>query len=142
MYTRLVPDDVRRVGERIRRERVKAGLSLAQLANAAGVSKAYLLKVESGDTNPSLGVLGQIADALDVTVADLVGGPVVRFDADEAEVPSSLRAFADEADLTSAEVRTLASIRWRKGDEPRTSDRWRYIYDSLRLSRSMDPDDG
>lgn len=132
---------MQRVGDRIRREREKAQLSLAQLADAAGLSKAYLLKVESGGTNPSLGVLGQIAGALDVTVADLVGGPAVRFDVDDADVPASLRAFADEADLTSAEVRTLASIRWRRGDEPRASERWRYIYDSLRLSRSMDPHD-
>lgn len=129
---------MRRVGGRLRRERQKARLSLAQLANAAGVSKAYLLKVESGATNPSLGVLGQLADALQITVADLVGGGAVRFDPTEVEVPASLRAFADEAHLTSAEVHTLASIRWRRGDEPRTPERWRYIYHSLQLSRSMD----
>jgi transcriptional regulator with XRE-family HTH domain len=132
---------VRRVAEQIRREREKAGKSLARLADEAGLSKAYLVKVENGATNPSLGVLGQIADALEVTIADLVGGPIVRFDADEVEVPPSLRAFADEARLTSSEVRTLASIRWRRGEEPRTPERWRYIFDSLRLSRSMDADD-
>jgi transcriptional regulator with XRE-family HTH domain len=134
-----VPDEMRRVGERVRREREKARLSLSQLAGAAGLSKAYLLKVENGTTNPSLRVLGQIADALDITVADLVGGPAVTFDVEEIQVPSSLRAFADEADLSSAELRTLASIRWRKGDEPKTPERWRYIYDSLRISRSIDP---
>lgn len=136
-----MPDEMRRVGDRIRREREKARLSLAQLADAAGLSKAYVLKVETGGTNPSLGVLGQIAGALDITVADLVGGPTVWFDVADAEIPASLHAFADEADLTSAEVRMLASIRWRQGEEPRTAERWRYIYDSLRLSRSMDPDD-
>lgn len=138
-YTPSVPDEMHRVGERVRREREKARLSLSQLAGAAGLSKAYLLKVENGTTNPSLRVLGQIADALDITVADLVGGPAVTFDVEEIQVPSSLRAFADEADLSSAELRTLASIRWRKGDEPKTPERWRYIYDSLRISRSIDP---
>ncbi len=132
---------MRRVGELVRREREKAGLSLAQLAEGAGLSKAYILKVENGSTNPSLGVLSQIADALDLTIADLVGGPTVRFDVDDADVPSSLRAFADEAKLTSTEVRTLASIRWRRGEEPRTPERWRYIFHSLQLSRSMDADD-
>lgn len=132
---------MRRVGDRIRRERDKAGLSLAQLAETTGLSKAYLVKVENGRTNPSLGVLAQIADGLDVTIADLVGGPTVRFDLDDAEIPSSLRAFADEAQLTATEMRTLASIRWRRGDEPRTPERWRYIFDSLRLSRSMDTED-
>lgn len=132
---------MRRVGERVRREREKTGLSLAQLADAAGLSKAYLLKVENGGTNPSLGVLGQIADALDITIADLVGGPTVRFDVDDTDVPPSLRAFADEAKLTSTEIRTLASIRWRRGEEPRTPERWRYIFHSLQLSRSMDAED-
>jgi len=91
--------------------------------------------------NASLGVLHQVANALDLTVADLVGGATVRFDLDEAEIPASLRAFADDANLTSAEIRTLASIRWRRGDEPRTPERWRFIFDSLRLSSTIDGDD-
>lgn len=132
--------EMRSVGVRVRREREKAGLSLAQLASAAGLSKAYLVKVENGATNPSLGVLGQIADALDITVADLVGGPRVQAEPGELEPSPSLLAFADEAGLTPTSLNTLASIRWRAGDEPRTPERWRYIYDSLRLSRSIDED--
>jgi transcriptional regulator with XRE-family HTH domain len=137
----VAQEEVRQVGERVRAEREKARLSIAQLAQAAGLSKAYLVRLENAGTNPSLGVLGQIANALDITVADLVRGPAVRFEVEEAEIPPSLRLFADEASLSSAEVRTLASIRWRKGEQPRTAERWRYIYDSLRLSRSMEPHD-
>ena len=55
-------------------------------------------------------------------------------------MPPLLRAFADEAGLSTPEVRTLASIRFRKGDEPRSTERWAYIYNSLRLSRGLDPD--
>ena len=33
----------------------------------------------------------------------------------------------------------LASIRWRKGDEPRSEERWRYVHDSLRVSKALDP---
>jgi transcriptional regulator with XRE-family HTH domain len=128
------------VGARVRRERGKARLSLARLASAAGLSKAYLVKIENGATNPSLGVLGQIADALDITVADLVGGPRVQAEPGEFEPSPSLLAFADEVGLTPTALNTLASIRWRTGDEPRTPERWRYIYDSLRLSRSIDED--
>jgi transcriptional regulator with XRE-family HTH domain len=130
---------MRSVGARVRREREKAHLSLAQLAAAAGLTKAYVLKVESGDTNASLRVLAQLAQALQLTVADLVGGPSVRFDPDEAEPPaSSLLIFADEAGLGPSEITTLNSIRWRAGEEPRTPERWRYIFNSLRLSRSID----
>jgi transcriptional regulator with XRE-family HTH domain len=130
----------REVGERLRRERGRAGLSLAGLAELTGISKAYLVRLETQPSNPSLQVLARIADVLDVTVADLLGGPRVRVDEDELDVPPLLRAFADDEELNSAEVRTLASIRFRKGEEPRTIERWRYIYNSLRLSRSLDRD--
>lgn len=45
-----------------------------------------------------------------------------------------------QAGLTKREVDMLASIRWRKGEEPRTRGRWRYILDSLRVSRTFDED--
>jgi len=135
-----VPDSPDQFGVRLRREREKAGLSLAQLAQITGVSKPYLVRLETADSNPSLQLLGRLAEALDITVADLLGGPRYSVDEDELHVPSLLRSFADDTGLSSAEIRTLASIRFRKGDEPRSVERWKYIYDSLRLSRGLDPD--
>jgi transcriptional regulator with XRE-family HTH domain len=127
------------LGSRLRRQRERLNLSLMELADAAGVSKTYLLRLETDqDANPSLDILRRMADALDTTIADLVGGPAVRFRADEAEIPASLRAFADEVKLTEREFELLASIRWRKAEEPQTSERWRYILDSLRASRTLD----
>ena len=139
--TRLALDfAVSFIGERIRSERKKAKLSLAQLATATELSKTYLIRLETDpSSNPSLGVLHQIAEALDITVADLLDRPKLQFDETAAEVQPSLRAFADQASLSKADVRTLASIRWRKGDEPQTVERWRYVYDSLLLSRHLDP---
>lgn len=127
-------------GERLRRERDKAGMSLAQLADATGISKPYLVRLENEPSNPSLQILSRLADALDVTVADLLGGPRYQIDEGELHVPPLLHAFADEAGLSTPEIRTLASIKFRKGDEPRSTQRWSYIYDSLRLSRGLDPD--
>lgn len=124
---------------RLRRQRERMNQSLTDLADAAGVSKTYLLRLETDqDANPSLDVLRRIADALDTTVADLIGGPVVRYSRDDADITASLRAFADEVKLTEREFELLASIRWRKAEEPQTSERWRYILDSLRASRSLD----
>jgi transcriptional regulator with XRE-family HTH domain len=128
------------LGARLRRERDKAGLSLARLSEATGISKAYLVRLENEPGNPSVQILGRVADALDVTVADLLGGPRYRLDEDELHVPNLLRSFADDHGLSSTEIRTLASIRFRKGDEPRTVERWEFIYNSLRLSRGLDPD--
>ena len=126
------------IGARLRQEREKAGMSLGQLADATGITKAYLLRLEKEPGNPSVQILGRIAEALDITVADLVGGPRFYVDEDQMQVPNLLRSFADAHGLSSAEVRTLASIRFRKGDEPRTVERWEYIYNSLRLSRGLD----
>jgi transcriptional regulator with XRE-family HTH domain len=118
---------------------MKARLSLSQLASATGLSKAYLVRLETDpESNPSLAVLRQIADGLDITVADLVGRPKLTIDDSELPISGSLRAFADESGLTQVDVRTLASIRWRKGDEPQTVERWRYVWDSLNLSRQLD----
>lgn len=115
-------------------------MSLAQLAQATGISKPYLVRLENEPSNPSLQLLGRLADALDITVADLLGGPRYRADAEALQIPSLLRSLADDAGLSSAEVRTLASIRFRKGDEPRSVERWEYIYNSLHLSRGLDPE--
>ena len=131
-------EDATRIGPRLRSERTRSGLSHARLAQLTGLSKTYLVRLETDPaSNPSLEVLHRIADALDLTVADLVGARV-QFEPDDAPIPPSLRAFADEAKLSQRELRTLASIRWRKGEEPQTPERWRFILDSLRASRQLD----
>jgi transcriptional regulator with XRE-family HTH domain len=135
-----VPASQDQFGARLRKERDKAGLTLAQLADLTGVSKPYLVKLENEPSNPSLQLLARLAEALDVTVADLLGGPRYRVDDEDLDVSPLLQSFADDAGLSSPELRTLASIRFRKGDEPRSTERWEYIYNSLRLSRGLDED--
>lgn len=130
------------VSRRVREEREKSGMSLSQLAAAAGLTKAYLVRLENQGGNPTIDALMGIADALDLTIADLVGTPKLVFDFDEQPVSPSLLAYADAAKLTSAEVRTLASIQFRKQERPRSVERWRFIHDSLRASRQLDPRDG
>jgi transcriptional regulator with XRE-family HTH domain len=46
------------------------GLSQEQLAHRADVHQTYLSGVEGGKRNPSIGVLGRIADALGVEVEE------------------------------------------------------------------------
>jgi transcriptional regulator with XRE-family HTH domain len=130
--------DPRAIGRRVREEREKAGLSLAQLAAASGLTKAYLVRLENQAGNPSIEVVAKIAEALDLTIADLIGGPVIRFVGDDSDVSPSLRAYADEASLSSSDVKMLASIRWRGEHLPQTVERWRYVYQSLLMSREID----
>jgi transcriptional regulator with XRE-family HTH domain len=136
-----MPHDAERVGRNIRAQRDRAGLSLAQLSAATGISKAHLVRLEKRGGNPSLEILGRIAEALEVTIADLIGGAKLTYSsASDEEVPASLKAFASEMELSEDEVQTLASIRFRGGERPRSSQRWRFIYDSLNLSKGLDRD--
>lgn len=126
------------VGRRVRAERQKAGLSLSQLAEQAGLTKAYLVRLETQGGNPSLDSLVAIADALELTVADLLDRPRLVLDEEETEIPASLRAYAEDARLSSVEVRQLASIKWRAAERPHSVERWRFIHQSLRASRSLE----
>lgn len=130
-------DDFEGIGTRIRRFRDDAGLSLTALAAKAGVSKGYLHRLEAGgsDARPSGKTLYALAEALGVTMSDLLGrkllGPA------QPDIPSELREFAEEVGLPEADILMLASIEFR-GEPPKTKRRWEYIYNAIETSRAMD----
>lgn len=62
---------LRLVGERVRLERVRRGMSRKALSQMSGVSERYLAELERGTGNASLLVLRQIAQAMRQRVEDL-----------------------------------------------------------------------
>src|SRR5262245_40195015 len=64
---------LKRVGDRVRLGRARRGMSRRVLSQASGVSERYLAELERGAGNASLLVLRQVADALGLEVAQLVG---------------------------------------------------------------------
>ncbi|ANF59585.1 helix-turn-helix domain-containing protein [Halotalea alkalilenta] len=66
----------RAFGARVRRLRDAAGLTLEQLSQRSGVSRAMLSKVERGEKNPTIGVATRIAQSLQTSLTELVGGSV------------------------------------------------------------------
>jgi XRE family transcriptional regulator, aerobic/anaerobic benzoate catabolism transcriptional regulator len=60
------------VGARLREARAKIGMTRRQLAVASGTSERYLAHLEAGTGNPTLTVLGVLANALGMAVADLI----------------------------------------------------------------------
>ena len=64
----------RRVADNVKRLRAEGHLSLDQLAQASGVSRAALSQIEGARTNPTLGVLWQVAVGLGVPFQALLGG--------------------------------------------------------------------
>jgi len=63
------------VGTRIRWMRRKAGLTLQQLAEAAGISVGFLSQVERDKATPSLGTLAGLAAALGVEIELFIATP-------------------------------------------------------------------
>ena len=64
---------MRNPGERIRTWRTEKNMTLPALADRAGLSKGLISKLENNDdSNPSLSTLYKIAEALGITVADIL----------------------------------------------------------------------
>ncbi|MFF5719774.1 helix-turn-helix domain-containing protein [Streptomyces buecherae] len=65
------------VGPRLKRLRTERGVTLSALAQATGISKSTLSRLESGQRRPSLELLLPIAQAHQVPLDELVGAPEV-----------------------------------------------------------------
>lgn len=62
-----------KLGVRVRELRRAKGLTLNDLAEFSGVSRAMISKVERGEKNPTLVVAANISEGLGVTLSQLVG---------------------------------------------------------------------
>ena len=122
-------------GERLKRRRAERGWTAAELARRAGVSRAYLSRLEAGKTvRPSAAILERLAGALGTTVADLREQDLPPA---ERGVSEALRAFAAEAGLSAEDVAMLAGIRLR-GRQPATAEDWRFVFEAIRRSLPRD----
>lgn len=70
------------VGAVLRESRSRRGERLADVAVRAGVSPQYLSEVERGRKEPSSEILAAVADALDLTLADLTRRVTLTLDAE------------------------------------------------------------
>lgn len=126
------------LAERLRRIREDQHLSLDEVAARAGISKTYLWELEkdtAGEKKPSAKVLLRIANALSVTIADLLALPTVQVQTDVIELPPALAQFRERmkqlgTPLTSTDLRDLALMRFR-GGQPQTADQWHILYLAL-----------
>lgn len=109
------------VGERLRAARAKAGLTRRQLAALSATSERYLAHIEAGTANPTVGVLGSLAGALELAVADLLplGGErsAIRAEAaaalrrlPEARLPAVLESLQQPAPYDQSKARRLVLV--------------------------------
>ncbi len=60
------------IGDKLKKHRKRAGLSLDQLASLSGVSKAMLSQIEQNKANPTVAIIWKVAQALNLSISDLV----------------------------------------------------------------------
>jgi transcriptional regulator with XRE-family HTH domain len=92
--------------QRLKELRLKKKLSLQELADAVGVSKAHVWELETGKSkNPSVELLSKLAKHFEVPVAQLMGE-----DPEASEEDQELVAmFRDLKDLTPRDREILRS---------------------------------
>lgn len=141
------------LGDRIRSRRTALGLTLAEVAERAGLSIPYVSNLERGRRNPTVDAVRALATALETTASALMGENAEDFDPLElvlAQAPRSLRAFSKSARFSDAvdrlareqnvpadEMRQkllvgMASAPRRSTGEP-TEDDWRRLMDVYSL---------
>jgi len=77
--------DYKRLGERIREERRKLGLTQAQLAEAVDISDTYMGAIERGERSLTLDTLIRLVNRLGVTVDYMLSDSVSDSDANIME---------------------------------------------------------
>ena len=63
----------REMGKRLKKLREGKKWSQAKLADEADISRGYLIRLEAGQQDPTLGTLERLAKALGVTLKKLLG---------------------------------------------------------------------
>jgi XRE family transcriptional regulator, aerobic/anaerobic benzoate catabolism transcriptional regulator len=108
-------DYLARLGERVREERARRGMTRKILARDAGLSERYLAELEAGRGNISIALLRRVALALNQPLSRLVG--------DEGADPPELRLIVEQLRRLPpdalAEARALLGARFGLPDAAR-----------------------
>jgi transcriptional regulator with XRE-family HTH domain len=97
-------DIIRNLAERLKRARSGRGWTLEQFAQASGVSRAMISKIERGEVSPTASVLARLAAGLGTSMASLFPPP-----ASELEQLSRWENQSDWRDPASGYIRRNVS---------------------------------
>ena len=133
------------IGSRIRTLRLERGLTLPQLSEKAEVSIGLLSQLENADedsANPNLQTLRKIANALGVTIGDLLGKAVAKSRAIVPEkLDPGLAKFLEKARkqgvaIDEAVLQGLYAMQERNG-APKTAEDWEFLYKTIKMNFDM-----
>ena len=119
-------------GTRVRKRRCEEGLSQEKLAQAVGISRNYLSQIERGKaTNLSWQVMNRLTAALGMK-EEQEGESKTSID-ERMDLPPSLVAFAQKAELPTDDVLMLARLKYR-GQQPTTPEKWELLYNVIKMT--------
>lgn len=100
--------EIKSFGARLRKYRMRKGLSLQKLADAVGASKAHIYELEtSRSSNPSLTLLTALSRELEVPIKDLIGESS---EVADEEAPQLAPLFRDLRELKSDELELIQAL--------------------------------
>jgi transcriptional regulator with XRE-family HTH domain len=68
-----MPTTVVKIGDNLKRQRIRKALTQEELARQAGLTTASVARIERNETEPRMSTLRKLAKALDIDPAELVG---------------------------------------------------------------------
>lgn len=110
-----VPAAIDAIGERLREERVNAGISQRELARRLGLSPSLISQLESGMTKPSVGTLYAIVTELGLSLDSVIRGDQNQ----PAEAPTSTDALIGTQTSvvrrgTGQSIDLASGVRWEE----------------------------
>lgn len=105
---------IRQIGERLRAERARRGVSLRGLARSVGLSPSLISQIETGKCRPSVSTLYAITTALGVSVEEVFEEQPAPAEAGQAARPALAGAAAVEV-AGSAAVAKAGRFPWTGG---------------------------
>ncbi len=95
------------LGQRLKELRLEAGLSQERLAWAADITPAFVGQLERNMKSPTAKTLQKLADALNISVAEIFSAPVTVDDDHKAAVRQITYLLRD---LSPQEIRCVSAI--------------------------------
>ena len=65
-------DDVKKLGENLKRIRIKKNITQVEIAKKLGVDRSFVSNIENAKTNPTLATITSLAQALGVSTNELL----------------------------------------------------------------------
>jgi transcriptional regulator with XRE-family HTH domain len=137
-------------GQRVHAARKQLGLSLNDLEQRTGVNKGYLSQLErENQRNPSVHIAKRIADALNLSLDDLLESSprstAASYRDAVAILPPALAKFVDMRDkqgrpLAPRQIEDLKRIQFR-GEYPQQPEQYEILYSQLELFTRQKPKD-